>query len=67
MDYVGQSGLAKKVEKPTRKLRKERKNRAKKVCSYLILSTLIRVNLISRPQVRGTAKAKAAEPPKKGK
>lgn len=41
------SGLASKVEKPSRKLRKERKNRAKKL--------------------RGTAKKKAAEPPKKGK
>ncbi|KIY52745.1 hypothetical protein FISHEDRAFT_63696 [Fistulina hepatica ATCC 64428] len=41
------SGLAPKIEKPSRKLRKERKNRAKKV--------------------RGTQKAKAAEPPKKGK
>ncbi|KAG9050350.1 ribosomal protein S24A [Tulasnella sp. UAMH 9824] len=40
-------GLAKKVERPTRKLRKERKNRQKKF--------------------RGTAKVKAAEPPKKGK
>ncbi|KIO18426.1 hypothetical protein M407DRAFT_243976 [Tulasnella calospora MUT 4182] len=40
-------GLAKKAERPTRKLRKERKNRQKKF--------------------RGTAKVKAAEPPKKGK
>jgi len=41
------SGLQAKVDKPSRKLRHERKNRAKKV--------------------RGTKKAKAAEPPKKGK
>jgi len=41
------AGLSPKVEKPSRKLRKERKNRAKKF--------------------RGTKKAKAAEPPKKGK
>jgi len=41
------SGLAKKVEKPSRQMRKQRKNRAKKL--------------------RGTKKAKAAEPPKKGK
>ncbi|TFK57291.1 hypothetical protein OE88DRAFT_1650930 [Heliocybe sulcata] len=41
------SGMEKKVDKAGRKLRKERKNRAKKV--------------------RGTQKAKAAEPPKKGK
>lgn len=27
-----QSGMATKIEKPSRKLRKERKNRAKKVC-----------------------------------
>ena len=30
-----QSGLLKKVDKPSRKLRKERKNRAKKVCGFL--------------------------------
>jgi len=41
------SGMEKKVEKASRKLRKERKNRSKKF--------------------RGTAKKKAAEPPKKGK
>jgi len=41
------SGLLTKVDKASRKLRKERKNRAKKF--------------------RGTKKAKAAEPPKKGK
>ena len=34
-----QSGLAKKVEKPSRKLRKERKNRAKKVRFSLLLFT----------------------------
>ena len=49
---VIQSGLAKKVEKPSRKLRKERKNRAKKViqssnidwfigCLYLFLSSVV--------------------------
>ena len=31
LSHKVQSGLAKKVEKPSRKLRKERKNRAKKV------------------------------------
>jgi small subunit ribosomal protein S24e len=41
------AGMAKKVDKASRKLRKERKNRAKKY--------------------RGTKKAKAAEPPKKGR
>ncbi|KZV77716.1 hypothetical protein PENSPDRAFT_645332 [Peniophora sp. CONT] len=40
-------GMAPKIEKASRKLRKERKNRSKKF--------------------RGTAKAKAAEPAKKGK
>lgn len=60
-----QSGLASKVEKPSRKLRKERKNRAKKVC----LSLGCRVTLISCLvlQLRGTKKSKAAEPAKKGK
>jgi ribosomal protein S24E len=35
-----QSGLAKKFEKPSRKLRKERKNRAKKVIRSLIAASL---------------------------
>ena len=36
-----QSGLAKKVEKPSRKLRKERKNRAKKVIRSLNADSLV--------------------------
>ena len=55
-----QSGLAEKVVKPTRKLRKERKNRSKKV-RHCLLST--KVVLI--PQVRGKAKSKAGDPAKK--
>ena len=31
--FAPQAGLSPKVEKPSRKLRKERKNRAKKVCA----------------------------------
>ena len=36
-----QSGLAKKVEKPSRKLRKERKNRAKKVMQSTDVGSLV--------------------------
>jgi ribosomal protein S24E len=39
-----QSGLAKKVEKPSRKLRKERKNRAKKVMRSSNASSLVTYN-----------------------
>ena len=42
-----QSGLAKKVEKPSRKLRKERKNRAKKVImQFSIPSSLVAYNVL---------------------
>ena len=40
-DPSSQSGLAEKIEKPSRKLRKERKNRAKKVRTTTLLSGML--------------------------
>ena len=53
------------MERPSRKLRHERKNRAKKVGHPQI----VRFRWLTpfAYQVRGTKKTKAAEPPKKGK
>ena len=53
--------------KTNRKLRKERKNRAKKVSFCLLYVLLLQSLIIRFSQFRGTKKAKAAELPKKGK
>ncbi|KZO93553.1 hypothetical protein CALVIDRAFT_252426 [Calocera viscosa TUFC12733] len=57
------AGMATKTDKASRKLRKERKNRSKKVRQDLLSS----YRILTYFQVRGTKKAKAAEPAKKGK
>ena len=57
----GQSGLQTKPPIVSRKLQKERKNRAKKV----FFSCLSSGSLITLLQFRGTKKSKAAEAPKK--
>lgn len=66
-----QAGLAAKVDKASRKLRKERKNRSKKVCTSIHFFATRVFSFSSSffivPQFRGTKKVKAAEPPKKGK
>jgi small subunit ribosomal protein S24e len=61
-----QAGLSPKVEKASRKLRKERKNRAKKVRLFAS-SSATALTTCPFSQFRGTKKSKAAEPPKKGK
>lgn len=62
-------GLAAKVEKPSRKLRKERKNRAKSeyhiALGRLIISDC--VYFFSSSEVRGIAKKKGATSDKKKK
>ena len=56
-----------KVDKASRKLRKERKNRSKKVRRIVLMSRINSDIQYDSFQFRGTKKSKAAEPAKKGK